>query len=279
MKKILTVFATFICLMMYAQNVEKIAKEVKEEGVELYRSEMASWYGTDVFRENYKNMDDVGGYFSYIDDKVPKCVFFSKNHKVIGTISFPANYNPKDAKTDFEEREFTPKEQDYFTIRQKALERVQNDTIFKVYKNTNLNLVPVIRNNLKKVYILTGTSASNTVIFGNDYLIHFNERNEIKNVEKLHQGMVVQKLHEENESTVGGAHTHILDNWQTITPTDVCTLMLYQRFTNWKNYTVVSKKYISIWDTGSENLMVMKSKDFEKMSETIKERNQVKNNK
>ncbi|KXH80569.1 hypothetical protein AU378_19285 [Chryseobacterium kwangjuense] len=255
---------------MNAQNVEKMAKEVKEEGVELYRSEMASWYGTDVFMENYKDRENIGGYFSYIDNNVPKCIFFSKNNKVIGTISFPANYNPKDAKTDFKEREFTSMEQDYFSMRQKALERMQNDTVFKSYKNTNLNLVPIIKNKLRKVYVLTGTSAANTVIFGNDYLIHFNDRNEIKNVEKLHQGIIIQNINDEKVGkTVGGTHTHVLENWQTITPTDICTLMLYYKFTNWENYSVVSKKYVSMWNGKNNSLMIMKSKAFRNMADNI----------
>ena len=56
---------------------------------------MASWYGTDLFLENYKNRDNIGGYFSYTDNDISKCIFFSKadNPKVIGTISFDSTYN------------------------------------------------------------------------------------------------------------------------------------------------------------------------------------------
>lgn len=271
MKNIFVILFIFACTFITAQNVESIAKEVKEEGVALYQSEMASWYGTDVFKEGYDKMDNVGGYFSYIDKSVPKCIFFSKNNKVIATISFPANFNPKDAKKDFGEREFTATENDYFSIRQKALTRVQNDTIFKNYKNASLNLIPVIKNNTKKVYVLTGPSISNIVIFGNDYLITFNDKNNIQNVEKLHQGMIVQKI-KDDDDTIGGAHTHVLENWQTITPTDICTLMLYQRFTDWENYTVVSKKYISLWDNKSNGLTVITSEDYDKMTKKEEEK-------
>ncbi|SHG61388.1 hypothetical protein [Chryseobacterium sp. OV279] len=267
MKNILVILFSFACTLIAAQNAESISKEIKEEGVALYQSEMASWYGTDVFKEGYDKMDNVGGYFSYVDKTVPKCIFFSKNNKVIATISFPANFNPKDAKKDFSEREFTATEYDYFSIRQRALTRVQNDTIFKNYKNASLNLIPVIKNNTKKVYVITGPSISNIVIFGNDYLITFNDKNDIQKVEKLHQGMIVQKIKDDDggESS-GGAHSHILENWQAITPTDICTLMLYQRFTNWENYTVVSKKYISLWDSKSNNVSVMTSEDYDKMN-------------
>ncbi|SDQ19499.1 hypothetical protein SAMN05421664_0974 [Chryseobacterium soldanellicola] len=271
MKNLWVVLLTLLGIVMNAQDLQKIANEIKEEGTDLYRSEMASWYGTDIFRANYEKMDNVSGYFSYIDEKVPKCIFFSKDKKVIGTIAFPTNYNPKDAKLDLNERDFTSLESEYFTIRQNALTRIKNDTIFKVYQNTSLNIVPIIKNNVKKVYVLTGPSVDNVVVFGNDYLISFDNKNEVKNVEKLHKGMIVQNINDkEVGKTVGGVHSHILENWQTITPTDICTLMLYYKFTNWESYTVVSKKYVSMWNGKGNGLLIMKEKAFKNMTESIK---------
>lgn len=269
MKCIFTPFIILLVTLFNAQNLEKISKEINEEGIALYRSEMASWYGTDILRENYDKMENVGGYFSYIDESVPKCVFFSKENKVLATIAFPTNYNPKDAKFDLKERDFTPLETDYFTIRQNALARIKNDTIFKSYKNTNFNIVPIIKNKVKKVYVLTGPSVDNVVVFGNDYLITFNNKNEVKNVEKLHQSMIVQNINDEKGGkTVGGVHTHIIEDWQTMTPTDICTLMLYQKFTNWESYITVSKKFTSIWNPNN-NLIIMKSENFKNMAENI----------
>ena len=48
-------------IQLSAQNLEKIAQEIKDEGIQLYRSEMESWKGTDVFIENYKERDHIGG--------------------------------------------------------------------------------------------------------------------------------------------------------------------------------------------------------------------------
>lgn len=269
MKQILTVFAVLCTFTAKAQNPEKISREINEEGIALYHSEMTSWNGTDIFIENYKNRENIGGYFSYLDDGVPKCIFFSKSQKVIGTISFPANYNPNHAKLDLNERDFTPQETEYFTIRQNALKRIQNDTIFKVYKDTSLNIVPLIRNKIKKVYVLTGTSAGNTVIFGNDYLITFDRKDQVKNVEKLHNSIIVQKINDDKTGrTVSGIHSHVIENWQTMTPTDICTLMLHQKFTGWESYTTVSKKFVSIWNPNN-NLMIMKTEDFKGMTENI----------
>ncbi|UMQ41080.1 hypothetical protein MKS83_16965 [Chryseobacterium sp. Y16C] len=270
MKKILAVLFILFAVSFEAQNLEKISKEINEEGIALYRSEMASWYGTDLFIANYGKKENIGGYFSYIDD-VPKCIFFSKDQKVIGTISFPTNYDPKNANLDLKERDFTRVEAEYFTIRQNALKRIQNDTIFKVYKNTNFNIVPLIKNKVKKVYVLTGPSVNNIVVFGNDYLITFDNKNEVKNVEKLHNSIIVQNIHDEKTGkTIGGAHTHILENWLAITPTDICTLMLYQKFTDWGSYFTTSKKYTSIWNANN-SLTIMKTEDFEKLNDKARE--------
>ncbi len=93
MRKLYIFMFIILSFLGTAQDLEAIAKEIKDEGIKLYRSEMASWYGTDVFLANYKNNENIGGYFSYINNNVPVCIFFSKENKVIGSVAFPASYN------------------------------------------------------------------------------------------------------------------------------------------------------------------------------------------
>lgn len=273
MKKIYNLFFLFLTISLSAQNLEKIAKEITDEGITLYRSEMASWYGTDVFLANYKNRENIGGYFSYIDEGVPKCIFFSKTNQVIGTIAFPTNYKPENANLDLTERDFTTTENEYATIRSRALERIKSDTIFKHYNNTNFNLVPIIKNNSKKVYILTGHNENNLVLFGNDYLIDFDKKNEVKKVQRLHKSLISQKIvDDEVGKTVSGVHSHILEDWPYMTPTDICTLMLYQNLTNWESYNVVNKKYFSIWNSKTNSLIIMLTDVIKKINEDQKKR-------
>ncbi|MBW7676077.1 hypothetical protein [Chryseobacterium chendengshani] len=273
MKNIIAAFFILLAVCFQAQNLERLSKEINEEGIALYRSEMASWYGTDIFRANYEKMENVGGYFSYIDESVPKCIFFSKENKVLATIAFPTNYNSQNAKLDLKERDFTPVETEYFTIRQSALATIKTDTIFKYYKNTNFNIVPLIKKNIKKVYVLTGPTVNNLVVFGNDYLITFNNKNEVKDVEKLHNSLITQNITDEKVGkTVSGIHSHVIENWQTMTPTDICTLMLYQNLTNWESYITISKKFTTIWNSNNQTV-IMKTEDYKKMAENILNRN------
>ncbi len=48
------------------RNIAKITDSLQAEGKTLYKSEMASWYGTDVFLEKCKSRVSLsGGYLSY----------------------------------------------------------------------------------------------------------------------------------------------------------------------------------------------------------------------
>ena len=172
------------------------------------------------------------------------------------------------------EREFTEIEKDYFSIRQAAHTKISNDTIFKFYNNVNFNIVPIInKNKEKKVYVLSGTNLSNLVLFANDYLIDFNKDNSIKKVHILHNSLLSFKMYDEKVGkTVSGIHSHVLEDWPYITPTDICTLMLYQKFINWENYTVISKKYTSLWNNKSNHLIIMKTDVLKKINEDQKKR-------
>src|SRR5688572_4335654 len=125
MNKMLTILLSLFSLSVYAQNdPTQKAQPIVEEGKLLYRSEMASWHGTDLFLEKYKDSDKIGGYFSYTENETSKCIFFSSSEvpKVIGTISFDSSYNTQTARTDLSERDFTNNEQELYVIRKLALD-------------------------------------------------------------------------------------------------------------------------------------------------------------
>ncbi|MFH6993008.1 hypothetical protein [Flavobacterium sp. FlaQc-48] len=267
MKK-LVVILILIGVNCYSQKKlnDKIT-EVVTEGKKLYRSEMASWYGTDLFLEKYKEREKIGGYFSYSENEVSKCIFFSQdNHpKVIGTIIFDAAYNIKTARVETEERNFSKNENDLYIIRTKALNAIKTDTVFKHYPNSSLNLIPVISNNEKKVYVLTGPTNNGVVIYGNDYLLHFDEKNNLKSTKRLHANIIPVNFGNEENITLASIHSHLPQTGDLITATDICTTMLYEKFTNWSTVYVTSQKYVSIWNCKTDELTVMTTDAFEKI--------------
>jgi hypothetical protein len=285
MRKTLTfILLTLVNFSVFGQkDPTKEAESIVVEGKLLYRSEMASWFGTDLFLEKYKNRDNIGGYFSYLEKDISKCIFFSRseNPKVIGTISFDSTYNIANATTDLSEREFSKKENDLYAIRKIALSELKSDTLFKMYKNMNFNLIPLINGKEKKVYILSGPQKDGIIIFGNDYLLTFDKNNKLTLKKRLHKNMLQFQYggKEENGEKVEGAmHSHLPETGDFITATDICTLMLYEKFAKWKTHNVVSEKYLNIWNCETDQLIVLPMETVDKISKDQKERNMNKSN-
>lgn len=223
---------------------------------------MASWYGTDLFLEKYKDRGNIGGYFSYTENEIAKCIFFSKADipKVIGTISFDSTYNLKTAHVNLVERDFNVVEKDLYAIRKIALAEIKSDTLFRTYNNTSLNLIPLIRGGDKKVFVLTGPKNNGVVIFGNDYLLTFDIDNKIIAKKQLHKNIIPVYFggdDSENNNSIGAMHSHLPETGDFITATDVCTLMLYAKFANWEQHIVVSEKYMNIWNCKTDQLVVL----------------------
>lgn len=257
-------------------KIEKKTKLIVAEGKRLYRSEMASWYGTDIFIQRFDDKEKVGGYFSYPDGDVAKCIFFSKGDspKVLGTISFDSTYDVKTAKVDLAERGFTSKESELFTIRASALKVISSDTLFKKYRNTSLNPIPIISDGERKVYVLTGPKNDGVVVFGNDYLLTFDKNHNLIRRKQLHKNIIVteygQKAEDEKVS-IAAMHTHLPETGDFITATDICTLMLYEKFTGWDQYNVVSEKYLSVWNCHSNTLNVISTDVIRKITDHEKQ--------
>jgi hypothetical protein len=280
MKIYAAALALFLSPMILQAQDEKITTQTKPivaEGKRLYRSEMASWYGTDIFLEKSKDKENIGGYFSYTENDVSKCIFFSKgdNPKAIGTISFDSTYNISTAITDLTERALTKKENELRIIRSAAKQLLKTDTLFKVYKNTDLNLIPIIEDGEKKVYILTGPKVNGVVIFGNDYLVTFNDDNTVLSKKQLHKNIISINYGKTNtnEEIIGAAHTHLPETGDFITATDICTLMLYEKFAGWKQHTVVSEKYISLWNCQTNELVVITKEVMDKINKQADKKN------
>lgn len=245
-------------------QIDKKTSEILEEGKMLYKSEMASWYGSDIFMEKYSEKEKIGGYLSYTKNENSTCIFFSKGEspKVLGTIDFDTTFKIETAKSDLVERELTENEFALYKIRTEALRIINSDTLYKTYKNSNLNLIPIITNKEKKVFVLTGPKSNGVMLFGNDYLLTFDKNNMLLKQKRLHNSLIPIEFGDKNEieATI---HSHVIDD--LISSTDICTLLLYGKFAKIKTHYVISKKYVSIWDCKKETLIVMTREAFEKI--------------
>jgi hypothetical protein len=267
MKKLLLitlVFTSFYALKAQTpDSLAVIARQIVDEATLMYKSEMASWYATDLLLDKYKEkVEKSAGYFSYSENGIDKCIFYSEGDapKVLATIEFNGVYSLKAAKDDPNERDFTELEKQYYTMRALATKRLRSDTLFKSYDDTDLNLIPIIRGNQRKVYILTGPQKKGVIILGNDYELNFDKKNAITSVKKIHHSILNFNFSKDDKNTVGATHTHLESTGDFITVTDVCTLMLYAKAAKWQQHLVISEKYVSIW-TAEKNNVVIISRD------------------
>jgi len=278
-KKLYLALVLIICFSsVFAQRerLDQITDSIKSEGYALYRSEWASWYGTDIFLYKCAAKKLLsGGYFSYETERALTNIFFSKgdNPMVLASITFAKDFNPGNYKLDTIPRKFDKIEQNYYALRAAARERMSSDTIFKYFNNTNLNIVPLIEKDIKRVYILTGPQVNGVVIFGNDYLVDFNDKNEITSIKKLHRNIISMKAKADTGSAITTTyHTHLPVSGDFMSATDICTLLLYQKLTTWKQHYVVSKNYFSIWDCDKNQFLIMTREAMERINTGQKEK-------
>ena len=257
------IFFLGICTYTFGQiNTIQIADSITKEGKKLYMSEFASWYGSDIFLEVFKDdVNNIGGYFSYSDKSNHNCVFFSKgvNPQVLGTIIFDSSLNLENVLIDETKRNFSSHENDIFLIRKAALYEIEKDTsLFLMYNGTNFNLIPIVEGEERKVYVLTGTARTDVVIIGNDYLLKFNNDNKLISKRKLHANIIPLEYAKEGEDNKEGSiHMHLPETGDFITATDICTFMLYEKIAKWNQQIVISEKYMSIWNCETNNLIII----------------------
>lgn len=260
--------------LLKEKELEKKASEIRDEGLLLYRSEKASWIGTDIFMEKYPgDKSQMHAYFSYIEGPLTKFIFYSKDSKVIATITFDNIIVSNHAVPDFSVRDFTELEKAYYNLRQAAEKAISGDTLFKYYEKTNLNLVCVIDDNRKDVYALTGTAESGLILFGNDYLLRFDKSYKNLSKEPLHRSLIPLHYPSKEPNTMGMVHTHLPEFSPFITPTDICTGMLYKDFSENKIYTTVSADYLSIWNCESMHLAIIPMKTVKKIVDSDEKKN------
>ncbi len=274
MKVLISILSLFFFIENSFCQDKLIRDKVLAEAYLLYNSEKASWNGTDIFLEKFPQKRElIGGYLSYSERDLHNCIFFDKSEdpNLLAKISFNGSFNIEKAKIDTVQRKLNRLEKDLFTIRQVTLKEINQDTIFKTYKNTNLNPIPIIINKEKKVFVLTGPQISGVVVLGNDYLLTFNKNNKLKNKKAIHKNIIPIEYNEKTDDAVT-MHTHLESTGDIITSTDLCTLMLYKDYLNWKQHIVISNKKVSLWGFDNEHLMIMAKKAWEKISNFKKEK-------
>ena len=270
MKKLFTLITLFILAQdatAQKNGLRHIADSIYAEGEMLYRSEWASGHSTQIFASSFGEKKLLsGGYFSYETNNEMITIFFSKNEDpvVSATVEFDHGLDSSKYSIDTTTRKFTENEKEFYTIRSKAAQAVLNDTLFKFYQNTSLNLVPIIKNGAKRVYVITAQTAPDEVLLGNDYLINFDKDDTIIKKTKLHNNLIPLQTGGK-EPITASSHQHLGETSPFITATDICAFKLWKGKTTWVISFVVSAGYVSAWHFRDEFLEILTQDEWQKI--------------
>jgi len=268
MKKILTLTFLLVSILAYCKDPD--GEKVLALGKHLYKLEKASWNSTDHFLASYPDkVDSIGGYLSYLgEDNFVYSIFFSRynNDYILARYKFENTPTKAPILIDTENHISTENERILITIRQDALNRVSenSDNFFSFYQKTSLNLIPIIYENERNVYILTGPQENGYVLIGNDYKLTYSKKNKFIEKKKLHNSLISIPYSQNGQEIVTTMHSHVVS--EIIDPTDICTFLLYKEFVTWKEHIVFGKEYVSIFNLEKETLVILTREAFEKMN-------------
>ncbi|WP_029902138.1 hypothetical protein [Prevotella sp. 10(H)] len=267
-----TLLFIFVCLSVITFAKEPDPEKVLEEGKQLYRLEKASWYATDDFFTRFAHKTSSAGiYISYISaEGNVNTVFFDKNNPDQLLVRYTFDFIPKTMPLIVDTVNLEA------TILEKDLKAIKTETgklaplICISYENTGFNFIPIITPEEKKVYILTAPKEPGAVLIGNDYCFTFDSKNKYKDMKRLHRSLISlpYKSNEANNPLESSFHSHVVSD--IIDPTDICTLLLYKDFTEWKKHIVLGKKYVSIFDMENESLNIITRKEWDKLEKNKK---------
>ncbi|GAB5464765.1 MAG: hypothetical protein Kapaf2KO_02010 [Candidatus Kapaibacteriales bacterium] len=246
-----------LTLNITSLNANSELDKILAEGKLLRNLEKASWISTDHFLENYQHLaENVSGYTSYIDSIGNiNTMFFNKDEPrtVLVNYNFGEKPSPDFIIADTIPKKASKYQKDLIEIRENAHQDIytSEDEFYKVYQDTGFNLIPVILNNEKSVFILTGSKVSGSVIIGNDYKLEFDVNNKLLNRKKLHSSLL-DFPYQSEKGNIETWHSHSITEF--ITSTDVCTLLLYKEYLSWDKHYVIGNKFVTILNLSTEEL-------------------------
>lgn len=235
-------------ILTFCQDIKFSEKEIKNkldsiktEGNLLYSFEKASWNSNDIARKNVEIKDLIGAYLTYQNEEFVRTVFLNKSGSEI-----IAEYNFKNkaeipTKINLEVRSLSKIEIDLKNVRQNLISYFSNPANeVGAPKGFSLNIITIPFGANFKTYLIPGTSQSNVIPFGNDYLFITDNNGKILNKKKFHSAMIpVFGSDDEGNFSASSTHSHLKEN-PFLSATDICTFRLYAPFTKLTKFSVFS---------------------------------------
>jgi len=223
-----------------SQILQKL-DSIKAEGNLLYSLENSSWHSTDLARENKRIGAKYGSYITYKSNDTIKTAILNKDKSmVIAEYSFK-NDGKNQVKEKFSERNLNSSEIALKNIREKVITQFSDPKYeVGVPEGFNLNIIIIPFGENYKTYLIAGTSESNIIPFGNDYLFITDQKGNIISHKKFHSRLIpTMTSMPEGRTVTMSSHSHLRTS-PFISATDICTFRLYAPFTKLDEFSVYS---------------------------------------
>lgn len=248
MKQIIKFLFIFIPAITFAQDLKYSEKElqqkldsIKTEANLLFSYENASWHAGDLANSNPKIRENMGSYLTYGVKDIIKTVFLNKDQsKIIAEYDFKNNQKSP-VKESFTQRELNNAESTLKNIHSVVIPQL-SDPKYEVSlpHGFSLNLILIPFNENYKIYLISGTSQSGVIPFGNDYLFVSDKKGTIISNKKFHSRLIpAQTSMQDGSELTMVTHSHLKTN-PFITATDICTFKLYAPLTKLEEFSVYS---------------------------------------
>lgn len=248
MKQIIKFFFLFISGIAFSQDLKYSEKElqqkldsIKTEANLLFSHENASWNAGDLANSNPKIRENMGSYLTYQAKDIIKTVFLNKDQsKIIAEYDFK-NDQKSPVKESFTQRELNNTESILKNIHSIVIPQL-SDPKYEVAlpQGYSLNLILIPFNENYKIYLISGTSQSGIIPFGNDYLFVSDKKGNIISNQKIHSRLVpAQATMGDGSIATMVTHSHLKTN-PFISATDICTFKLYAPLTKLEEFSIYS---------------------------------------
>jgi hypothetical protein len=246
MKKIIPLLLLiFIASLVSAQDDTQLSiklDSIIQEADLLYRYEKVAWNSSDLFQSNKKLGKDYGGYIIYHSNDTLHASYVDKQQSTrVAKYSFISTELNKPFTSIVKRAVLSDNEQALLSIKSKIINQLSDQKYGVGFPaGFTPNLVLVKSNDGYKLYILMGTSTSDVIPFGNDYLFYSDLEGDIIKWEKFHSRIIPTQTKGPNaEVVLSAVHSH-LKTTPLITATDICTFRLYGGLYGMKEFMVLS---------------------------------------
>lgn len=166
-------------------------------------------------------------------------------------------------KIDAQVRDFTSTEWELYSMIQTTLLEYWKEDFFQFTPNTFPRFRPIITPKAHKLYYYSDPVNHDSIVFGNDYVVNFDQHNKFISKKSLHNHVSYYAIKDKSfPDTVLGYHSHTDEEDDDFTATDICKVIYHQTIAGWKNFVVEGKHFVTFWDYKKKKLIRYDAREF-----------------